>query len=588
MTQVDQHSLDDDYYLTNFHTLAGFVVDTYADLLRPDEIDWYERVNAVSVQAQRLYIRLLTRKRSTFRLSRVQYAEIEDCAQCAEALASKGLASAKPPEQLGLLLPSFTKPELVDRLDLSDYKHLSRADLVEFITASPWRAHYQRELQAADRWVTPQGHSSWMLMQLCFFGNLYQNSSEFVLRQLGTLQYETYPFDSSSRAFMSREQIEAHWRYFECEALFDCANPRDAVSLLSLASSLPVWDGADINLRRRVDRLRNRIARQLERLAKHDEAMALYQLSLHPPARERRVRRYLAKGHYQAGLSLSAQMLQNPHNEAERLMARRLQRECQKGIGLPIKKQRVFKPETTILVLRDNGARVESLARQFYSIKGRCFRTENTLVNGVLGLFIWDIIFHPVPGVFFNPFQMAPADFHHPQFKERRAALLSKRFTELNDVACFGARVIGAFEQHAGKLNPLVRWQGLSDELLALAIERIPLAHWRALFTRILADTRENTAGFPDLVLFPDSGGYEFIEIKGPGDALQAHQRRWMKYFDQHGIACRLVHVRYRKSQPLLENAKTGSVSVDGAESEHVLMDDVAAEHLVADTTTGE
>lgn len=583
MTQSAPESLDEDYYLTNFHTLAGFVVNTYADLLQPDEIDWYQRVSAVSEEAQRLYIRLLTRKRSIFRLSRLHYAEIEDCEHCAQALARYGLASTHPPDTLGPLLSSFTKPELVEQLDLSAYRHLPRVKLVEHITASPLQVHYQQKLQVADSWVTPQGHVPWMLMQLCFFGNLYQDSSEFVLRQLGTLQYEAYPLDASSRAFISREQIEAHWRYFECEALFDVINLRDDASLLELAGTLPVWSEVDINLRRRVDRLRNRIARQLERLGRHDEAMSLYRLSLHPPARERRVRRYLANDEYQAGLSLVSQMLGNPYNEAERLLAQRLKNECHKGLGLSVKKQRVFKPETTTLVLQNSGARVESLARNFYSNKGICFHTENTLVNGVLGLFIWDIIFHPVPGVFFNPFQVAPADFHQPQFNERRAALLSARFSELNEAASFRARVINAFEQHAGKMNPLVRWQGLSDELLALAIDRIPLAHWRGLFTRILADTRENTSGFPDLVLFPDAGGYEFIEIKGPGDALQANQRRWMKYFDQQGIACRLVHVRYRQSKPLSDSARIAHASNEEAEPDSGWVDQATAKDPSAD-----
>ncbi len=588
MTESAPEPLDEDYYLTNFHTLAGFVVNTYADLLHPDEIDWYQRVNAVSVGAQRLYIRLLTRKRSTFRLSRLNYAEIEDCEQCAQALSSKGLASTEPPDESGPLLSSFTKPELVEQLDLSAYRHLPRVNLVEHITASPLRAHYQQKLQAADDWVTPQGHAPWTLMQLCFFGNLYQDSSEFVLRQLGTLNYEAYPLDASSRAFISREQIEAHWRYYECEALFEVIDLRNDASLRELAGKLPVWNEVDINLRRRVDRLRNRIARQLERLGRHDEAMSLYRLSLYPPARERRVRRYLVIDDHQAGLSLVSQMLGNPYNEAERLLAQRLKNECQKGLGLPVKKQRVFKPETTTLVLQDNGARVESLARYFYSNKGACFHTENTLVNGVLGLFIWDIIFHPVPGVFFNPFQAAPADFHQPQFNERRAALLSARFTELNEAASFRARVTNAFKQHTGKMNPLVRWQGLSDELLALAIDRIPLAHWRALFTRILADTRENTSGFPDLVLFPDAGGYEFIEIKGPGDALQANQRRWMKYFDQQGIACRLVHVRYRQSQPLSDTTRIAHASNEEAEPETGSAGEATAEDASADILNGE
>lgn len=570
MTQADQASLDSDYYLINFHALAGFVVTTYADLLLPEEIDWYERVSSLSVASQRLYIRLLSRKRSVFRLALVHYADIENCEQCAQELTCKDLASMQAPDELGLLLGSFTKPELIERLDLSSYRQMPKVNLIEHIASSDSQAHYRQKLQTADRWVTPQGHASWMLMQLCFFGNLYQDSSEFVVRQLGNVQYETYPLDSASRAFKTREQIEAHWRYYECEALFDNLDLRDTTSLLALADKLPVWNEEDINLRRRVDRLRNRIARQLERLGQHDESMRLYQLSSHPPARERRVRHCISINHYQAGLDLASQMADAPYNEAERLVALRLINECRRGLGLSVAKQRVFKPDTTTLVLHNDGSRVERLARRFYANKGACFHTENTLVNGVLGLFIWDIIFHPLPGAFFNPFQIAPADFYQPQFRERRSALLCDRFTELNDGVSFSNRVICAFEQHVGKLNPLVRWQGLSAELLRLSIERIPLTHWRVMFNRIMADTREHTSGFPDLVLFPDTGGYEFIEIKGPGDALQANQRRWMKYFDKHGIACRLVHVRYRQSTPLpdvvqskLDSVGTGTPDAD-------------------------
>jgi len=565
MTQADQASLDSDYYLINFHALAGFVITTYADLLLPEEIDWYERVSSLSVASQRLYIRLLSRKRSVFRLTLVHYADIENCETCAQELTRKDLASMQAPDELGLLLGSFTKPELIERLDLSAYRQLPKANLIEHIASSDSQALYRRKLQIADRWVTPQGHAPWMLMQLCFFGNLYQDSSEFVVRQLGNVQYETYPLDSASRAFTTREQIEAHWRYYECDALFDNLDLRNTESLLSLADKLPVWNDEDINLLRRVDRLRSRIARQLERLGQHDESMRLYQLSSHPPARERRARHCISINQYQAGLDLAAQMADTPYNEAERLVALRLINECKKGLGLTVPKQRVFKPDATTLVLHNDGSRVESLARRFYANKGACFHTENTLVNGVLGLFIWDIIFYPVPGVFFNPFQIAPADFYQPQFRERRSALLCNRFAELNDVACFAGRVISAFEQHTGKLNPLVRWQGLSAELLGLSIERIPLAHWRALFKRIMADTREHTSGFPDLVMFPDTGGYEFIEIKGPGDALQSNQRRWMEYFDKHGIACRLVHVRYRQSTPLPDVVQTKCDTVDAA-----------------------
>ena len=551
MSGVTQQTLQDDYYLADFHTLAGFVIDTYDDLLNVDEIHWYQRVRSLSTPAQRLFVRLLSRKRSTFRLSGLRYPEIEHINDCAAELAEKGLASLQAPDEPGVLFACFTKPELIDRLELGAYRNLSRSLLLAHITGCELETtgRYVQRLQQSEQWLTINSHVSWTLMQLCFFGNLYQNSSEFVRRQLGALRYENYAITPCSRAFTSRHQIEAHWRYFECEALFDITDLRSTDDLLRLSTMLPQTDETDLTLRRRVDRLRNRIARQLERLSCTEQAIALYTASVHPPARERRLRIMIANEQWQDAVVLSDQMQCQPYNEAELLVAQRLHAQCQKAQGAQYKKRRVFKPDSVKLVLRQSGERVEEQARTFFAQKGECFYTENTLVNGVLGLFIWDIIFYPLAGVFYNPFQAAPADFKHPQFLQRRRKLLDARFLELQDSAAFTTRVLQSYESHRGKVNPLVRWHLLSSHLLCVAIKRIPLNHWHALFVRILADLCENTSGFPDLVLFPDAGGYQFIEVKGPGDALQANQRRWMHYFDEQGIACRVVHIRYRVEQ---------------------------------------
>ncbi|MFK7995867.1 MAG: VRR-NUC domain-containing protein [Granulosicoccus sp.] len=553
MSERQAPDLEDDYYLVNFHTISGFVVDTYHDLLSSEEHQWVDMIRTASKPAQRLYIRLLTRRGSTFRRSRLRYEEIEDISAAASELAECGLAGLRAPGDWATLLGCFTKPELLNLLALSRLRNMCRVDLTAHITSAEpaLQSQYREVLQAADHWITLDGHAHWMLMQLCFFGNLYQDSSELVLRQLGALTYEDYQLDPSARAFTSREHIEAHWRYFECATLLDCADQRDPKALLSVADSLPQAGVHDAILRRRTDRIRNRVARQLERLSCLEEAMCLYKSSIHPPARERCVRILLASERWTEALLLTGDMIDSSYNETEKLVGLKLQARCEKALGRVPIRNRVFKPATKKIVLRNDGSRVEELARRFYAGQGPCFHTENTLVNGVLGLFIWDIIFHPLPGVFFNPFQMAPADFHEPEFCVNRAGLLKTRFLELDDRIKLGARVHEAYELHFGKLNPLVRWSHLTPDMLALAVDRIPMKHWHALFTRILADTRDNTAGFPDLVLFPENGGYEFIEIKGPGDALQSNQRRWMQHFSQNGIACRLVHVRYRTSELL-------------------------------------
>ena len=546
-------TLPDDYYLRNFHALVGYVYETYRDLFTSEECAWYESIRQCDEAAQRLYVRLLTRKGNVFRLSRLKYPEISSLSDAASQLASRQLSVTSAPESLSMLIQAYTKPELLRLLSLESLKSKSRVELVEFILAADAEDQHRNLmiLQNADSWISINGHAFWNLYNLCFFGNLYQDTSEFVLRDLGAIEYEDYEIPKGFRAFKSRSHIEAHMRYFECSALWDLVDRKSTDALYVLLNQLPDVIPDDLVLLRRCDRLRNSIARQLERIGDLDGALSVFSASVHAPARERCVRILLTQNKLDAAESLLEKMLKTPIGESELQVAGRLKKQLAKARGIVIKNEPRYRPETSTLTLMASESRVEEVARNFYGQFGNCSYTENCLVNGVLGLFIWDIVFHPVNGAFFNPFQYAPADFYDPDFKIRRSALLKDRFSEMDEPLKFPARVMENYAKHEGKSNPLVRWGGLPYELLSLALQRIPFAHWRAMFERILSNPRENMAGFPDLVLFKtDDSHYEFIEIKGPGDTVQQNQLRWMQYFTEHRIPCRVVNVKWSVEQP--------------------------------------
>jgi hypothetical protein len=95
-----------------------------------------------------------------------------------------------------------------------------------------------------------------------------------------------------------------------------------------------------------------------------------------------------------------------------------------------------------------------------------------------------------------------------------------------------------------GRHNPFVFWGGLTEDLINLALRCIPASHLKCMFERMLTDLEHNCTGFPDLVQFyPSEERYRFIEVKGPGDRLQDHQRRWMSYFAQHHIPAFVCNV---------------------------------------------
>jgi len=533
---------EEDYYLANFRSLVGFVGRTYEGLLNDSERQWLTSVSGLSDPAQRLYVRLIGRRAPVFRQSKLRYSEIESINLAAQELCISGLATSDAPQVLTVLLSAYTKPELIKLLSLPELRKLSRIELNDAIIGRE-SAHDLHTLQQHDSWLAIDGLREFTLFKLCFFGNCYQDLSEFVLRDLGVLQYEQYRIDKKSRVFQSREQIDAHMQYFDCATALDKTDHSDAAALLEISRLIPEKDLHDAHLTRRVDRMNNSIARQLERLNELDKALQLYQQSEKPPSRERRVRILVKLDRLREANQLCNAILSQPYAEEEIQFVKTIQPKLHKRLSLPLKKTQRFRPVTTKLTLTAGDARVESIARDFYSQFGECFFVENTLINGVLGLFIWDIVFAPVKGVFYNPFQSAPADFYQPEFTKNRANLLAARFIELRDPLRFSARVWERFEASHGITNPLVNWHYLKEDLLSMALIRIPVSDWQHLFSRILADLRNHTSGFPDLILFPKDGSYEMLEIKGPGDAVQKNQRRWMAYFDKHRIPYRVVHI---------------------------------------------
>lgn len=545
--------LPENYYLSNFEALTRFVVEIYQELLTVDELAWADTVTALPEPAKRLYVRLLSRAGNTFRISKLKYTEIADLKQATNTLIEVGLARASLPCELVEVLPLVTRPELLKLPELSDMKSASRANLDDRLIELNSTAVVDN-LVALDDWVHIQQRERFELFVMCYFGNRYQDLSEFVLRDLGHQTYEQYAIDKHSRAFQAREQIDAHWQYFQCQAQMDNIDVTVAEELMAVEAMLPDASQSkvlmnDVHLVRRTSRFRNQIARQLERLQESGAALSLYRKSDLPPSRERQVRLLTANEAHRDALGLAEAMLLSPIDDSESRFAERQVPSLKKSLGHRVVKPRPFKPITTKLTLQLNdefeNERVEWRALQYYQQMGRCYYCENSLVRGVLGLFIWDLMYMAVDGAFHHPFQAGPSDLMQPEFVARRQSAFDERWKELDEPLRFAARVWETWEEKQGITNALVHWSHLSEGLLSDALIRIPTGHWRALFTRLLKDLRHNGKGLPDLILFPHDEGYELIEIKGPGDALQQHQRRWMQYFSEHQIPHRVVHIRY-------------------------------------------
>ncbi|MFT5101048.1 MAG: hypothetical protein ACI9HY_003180 [Planctomycetaceae bacterium] len=167
------------------------------------------------------------------------------------------------------------------------------------------------------------------------------------------------------------------------------------------------------------------------------------------------------------------------------------------------------------------------------------------MLPGLFGLYFWDIIFAPVRGVFFNPFQRGPVDLFTDQFIQTRRSQIEQRLSELDNSSQVEQRIQNVYREKLGLANHFVMWRTLSPELISLSLECIKPEHLRLIFSRLLRDLKENRSGFPDLAVFPSTGGYEFVEVKGPGDTLQANQKRWLRFFYDNDIPARVVNVSW-------------------------------------------
>jgi len=569
--------LPDDYYLSNFRFLLEFVESRYQDLLTDNEKAYISDFDSVDESAQRLYVRLVLRKGPLFRHDKLSYREIADIGLAARQLEKAGLlaiitagestfaARKSTPvyegeqsesirDAIAELLALLTKPELISLLKVflefdTPPGQSNKPELLEVGVAHLSLENVHSALPFSV--YQPLGTEFLELLKLLFFGNMYQDFTEFVLNDLGVTPFEDYLMDKDTRFFTRREIIDDTVQLYQLNELSHLAiENNDLEALLQIADMAILID--EDSLRRRRDKIVNRIARQLERLDQHHDALRLFSLSAIAPARERQARIYHSIfENVDEALVLCNRIISAPEDEAEYEFAVKFGQRILKKNKLPLPATfptlEPVAPSLRNLELDFNPEhRVEEATRRWYESRGhRAVYVENALFTGIFGLAFWDIVFTPLKGAFFNPFQRGPVDLFTSHFRVKREALIAARLLAIEDSAILRRQVLNTFEEKRYIANFLVNWQVIDQPLLELALDRIPAEHLLTVFERLLTDLRANRSGLPDLIVFPDSGGYQLVEVKGPGDKLQANQNRWIRHFERGSLPVEVVNVQW-------------------------------------------
>ena len=540
------------YYLHNFQRVLSSIEERYVQLLSSDELQFIARFRALPSAARALLVRMVTRRGTLFRRSRLQYAEIGDISAAAAPLLQSGWVDEAPDLNVEQLQAQLTKAELLDNfLILRPHRGLKKPALAAVLRAQapdprPFQAWCK---QTNDRVYHLTAAPLCERFRLMFFGNFRQDWSEFVLADLGVFTYEKIPAALQSPAFHTRAQIDAFEQLYHCRQQLD-----DGIALQTVAAGMPPPIEDCDWLEDRRQKLLFQIATAHEKSGDSNSALVLLAACSHRGARMRRIRLHERARAWTIARDLCFEALQKPENAAERQQLHRVLPRLDRNLGIAGNRssEPLPVPGFELLVQApDEGRAVEYLARD--RLARDCEETtvhyvENGLVNALFGLLCWKAIFVPIAGAFFHDFQHGPADLSSGHFYRRRRREFAECFAELESDR-YKTTIYQCYAAKAGIQCAFVDWRLLSNSLLDRALRCFPPAHLKLWFEWIVSDVRENRAGFPDLVQFwPRERRYRMIEVKGPGDRLQDNQRRLLQYCLANNMPVAVCNVRWPDS----------------------------------------
>jgi VRR-NUC domain-containing protein/Fanconi-associated nuclease 1-like protein len=545
ITSPDQEPvLAPHYYRDNFLRLLDTVVSQYQDMLSTAERRFVDCYRGLQFDSQCLYVRLVSRVGPWFREGKLHYPELGPLSVAVDELLQSGMAVEAQLLRAAELGRLYSRQELLRAF--ARPAATSKSSLLESL--DPQETH-DLQLFPQERIIGPAGLDTVTTLQLLFFGNRHQGLTDFVLSDLGVARHFPYPLDRSQRLFPRREALD---EYLECAAIadlwYEAREQENALQLLpGIAEQARLFRPVYPTTLHRWHRLCNSLGRELERQGGAELAAALYEQSQLQPARERRARLLEKNGHWQQALDLCEQILAAPWGEEERDAALRIQPRLLRHLqGRKLQRRRDQFDEISLAVTRKEEPVELAAARELGARWGNVFYVENTLMNGLFGLAFWEQIFAPLPGAFNNPFQSAPSDMYDQDFTLRRGGMIEERLSQLES-ASMAEELVGAWQRYHGYRCRWVNWRYLDEALVRAAGEIIPSAHLVAVWRRMLFDPGENRRGFPDLLaLGHGHGDYCMIEVKGPGDALQESQKRWLRFFAQQGIPAQVAWVSWR------------------------------------------
>ncbi|UBM58338.1 VRR-NUC domain-containing protein [Marinilongibacter aquaticus] len=540
------------YYLDYFNYLLDFVKDKYKHILQENEWRFLRKFYGLSEDAQCLFIRFTNRKGLFFRTKKLEYEELSEIKDLLEELSQKEfvewLNPAHAPFVHDLLLVN-TKAELLKIPSEKAAKSIQKDELIEHIRLTEKPEFIVSQIASQQEWVKVNFEFETAFLKFLFFGNRYMDMTEFVVRDLGFVQYFQHDDDKLVARFETRKDAEDKWMLSDQAELFEqlkkTEEPEDIFDwFMTLNSSLHTLSEV---AKPSLERLKYKIGRHLERTKNLELAVEIYNICTLPAASERHIRSLNKLGKNAEALALCQDLMAHSHNADEVFFAKDFsERIIQKS---PRRKklttEKLHQSEQITIPSEFRGQVELGTIAHFISQGQMAIFSENYLWRGLFGLIFWDIIFDPSLVAFHHPFQRRPSDLHLPDFYEKRKESIHAHLDTFEDTDELLVFMREKYVANEGIANPFVLWLDELWDGIRIATQFIGLDKLKGILVHMSKDIAENSRGFPDLFVW-DEENYAFVEVKSPTDNLSNRQLFWLGYFEENGINAHVLRVFFQ------------------------------------------
>lgn len=561
MAKPPPQKLPPKYYLEHFAFFLSFLEAHYGHILNEQEKQFIESYRGLKEDTQCLVVRMANRRGEFFLLDKFNYQEISNLSEARkEAERKQLLRSLSVDDEVfyDTILHLFPKAflyKLAKEFSLMVKSSDAKAALVDSIYEQVPFLDALYFINTFHDLVFCTYGTIHQFFLFLFFGNTYEDLTQFVVRDIGYIKYEETggeftPLFSSRKAAEDKLLVLDAMDYFR--VLSEEADPNEVYSWFEnwVAGKLEeLCEEAHSAL----GKLTVRVARWLERKDWLVEALSIYKNTNRPPATERRIRILSKIGEEEEALVLAIALQEKGTTAEERLFAKDfLDKASSKKRRLKRTTQRL-KAADEIQISNRFIHQVEAGVAQHFSSQGyEAVFSENHLWRSLFGLVFWEEVFSAESLSFHHPLQRRPSDLKQHDFLANREEAIQEKITILESPKAFYKQIHDIFEHKQGIANPFVSWSSDILGWISMLYERVPSEALQKVLWEIAKDPKENGRGFPDLFLW-NYDGYEFIEVKSPNDHLGPQQWYWFSFFEKVKIKARIVRVAWSSGDSFLE-----------------------------------